>query len=118
MAKKFNAGKASVDWLRSHGWTADLAERRNKFGSLDYLGFGDVVALRAGIPLIVQATMEGKTKERIDKMRPLPGLRSWLDNGGFVVVWGWGKVKRKRGGTAFSWRLKRRIPVTHRDLAP
>ncbi len=116
MGRKFNAGKASVDALRSEGWAADLVERRNKFGSLDFLGFGDVVALKGGIPLVVQATMEGKCKERLDKMRPLPGLRLWLEQGGLVAIWGWGKVKRVRGGTAFKWEPKRKISVTLDDL--
>lgn len=124
-ARKFNAARASLDLMREMGYAADLVERRNRYGSLDFLGFADVVGIaRNGSPLAVQATMEGKVKNRLDKMKALssgagsfsPGPLQWLDAGGLIFVMGWGKVKRVRGGTAFRWECKRKAQVTRADL--
>lgn len=112
MGGRYNAAKASLELLRSEGWVGDLVERRNRFGSLDFLGFGDLLVVKHGITLVVQATMEGACRNRFDKMRALPGPRLWLDAGGQIAIYGWGKVKRVRGGTAFRWECKRRIRVT------
>lgn len=117
MARPFNAGKATVDALRTEGWAADLVERRFGGFAHDYLGFADIIALKGGIALAVQATSSVHVKDRYDKIRVLPGTRKWLTEGGLLAIWGWHKVKRIRGGKAFKWEPTRKVPVSIEDLA-
>ena len=55
--------------------------------------------------LAVQTTSTG-VAERIAKIRAEPRAQHWLDCGGLIEVWGWRKLKVKRGGTAVRYELR------------
>jgi hypothetical protein len=99
--------------LRQHGYACDVAERfiaavqRKK----DLLGFADVVAVKAGEPILaVQATSLGHVGDRLRRCTARPELHAWLKAGGRFAVWGW----FNRGGR---WGMKE-VEVRVGDLTP
>lgn len=77
----------------------------------DFLGFADILGCKPGIPgvLAIQATTIGHVKDRLDRCRARPELRTWLAAGNVFEVWGW----CKRAG---KWTVKR-VAVQPGDLA-
>jgi len=72
----------------------------------DLFGFIDVVVLdpQRGIGAI-QSTGStfGEHINRILDSEVTEFVLEWLKSGGFVEVWGWRRVKVKRGGKALRW---------------
>jgi hypothetical protein len=78
--------------LRQYGYACDVAERfiaavqRKK----DLLGFADVVAVKAGEPILaVQATSLAHVGDRLKRCTARPELHAWLKAGGRFLVMGW-----------------------------
>jgi hypothetical protein len=97
--------------LREEGWTAQVVERWNAYATIrvDLFGGIDIVAIHPvrGI-LGVQACAVSSQSARMAKLLAEPKLREWVAAGGRLEVWGWGKRKVKRGGTATRWEVTRR----------
>ena len=102
----------SLKVLRSEGYTADKVEYTVAYSYIkkDLFGCIDIVAVKEGTILGVQATSSSNASARVKKSAALPALRQWLLGGGLFEVWGWLKSKKSR-----RWEL-RRIPVTVEDL--
>lgn len=104
--------------LRDDGWTAGVVERFNSHTLTrhDLFGCIDIVAVRDGNTLGVQATSGSNAAARVKKMRDTEAV-AWLRAGNALEVWGWRKVKLKRGGKAVRWQASVR-PVLLSELAP
>ena len=98
----FQSNAAALNWLRDHGWVCDTVERQNGPFKFDYLGFADIMALRKGIALLVQVTTTGGGgfAARVTKILASRWARRWMDEGGMILVFGFGKIAGK-------WGLKR-----------
>lgn len=87
--------------LRDDGWTAAVVEKWNPHARVrnDLFGFIDVLALRGGEVLAVQATSRDNVSARINKIasEELDALvREVRDAGWRIEVWGWGKMASGR----------------------
>jgi len=83
----------TLQYLRSKGYVADVAERWNSYSRTrkDLLGIADVVAAGPGGILAVQATTSGNLAARCTKIAPLVEAKAWLQAGGRLIVMGWAK---------------------------
>lgn len=95
--------------LRKEGWTAQVVEKWNAHAKVrvDLYGIIDILAMRNGKLLGVQATSGSNAAARVKKARAEPRLAEWLACGCAFEVHGWRKVKVKRGGKATKWEVRR-----------
>jgi hypothetical protein len=79
----------------------------------DFAGFADVLAFRRAEPgvLAIQETSKAHVKDRLDRIRKLPALATWLASGNRAEVWGWFRTPSGR------WDVTR-ISVQAEDLTP
>lgn len=80
--------------LRAAGWTADKVERREGPNSHDLFGFWDVLAIRDGQVLAVQATSYPNVAARLRKIESdelAEALAECRKAGWQLEVWGWRK---------------------------
>lgn len=93
--------------LRDDGWMAGVVEKRNPVTKIlnDYLGCIDIIAVRTGETIGVQATSVSNQTSRVKKTKATPGAAAWLAAGNRLEIWGWGKRKVKRGGKAYKWSV-------------
>ncbi len=103
--------------LRQQGYTAGVVERwlpfaRNGQGARsDLFGAFDVLAIRAGFPVLaVQCSSSGGIAARLKKLRALPAVRIWLACGCQAEVWGWAQHDGR-------W-VVRRVALSPGDLEP
>jgi hypothetical protein len=84
--------------LRKHGWRVQVVERWNAYARVrvDLFGCIDLLALRPGETLGVQATSGDNTSKRVVKAKECDGLRAWLEAGNAFQVFGWRKLTRGR----------------------
>jgi hypothetical protein len=85
----------SLDLLRREGWQAQVVEKWNPFAKVrqDLFGFIDIVAVRDGQVLGVQATTVSNMAARKTKSLSLTTFYRWCGAAQFQV-WGWEKVGR------------------------
>lgn len=97
----------SLQLLRKEGWTAQVTEKwiPQTKRRLDLFGCIDIVAVKPGLILGVQATSRSNANARIKKSLAEPKLRQWLEAGGHFEVFGWSKKGPR--GKAKHWRLAR-----------
>lgn len=98
----------SLKLLRDDGWKPEVVEHFNSFTKRrkDLFGFADILALKEGErPLLVQTTSGGEVARRIAKIRDAE-LYPLAAQSHDIVVHGWRKVKKKRGGKAMVWRCR------------
>jgi len=97
--------------LRADGWVAQVVEHWNAFARIrqDLWGCIDVLAMREGRILGVQATSGTNVQARMKKSMAEPRLKIWLSAGGEFEVWGWRKVGKK--GKRKTWQVRREIIV-------
>jgi hypothetical protein len=100
----------SLKHVRTNGYTAQVVERWNAFARVrqDLFGFIDIVAIKPGAILGVQATSYSNISARVKKILSNESTRTWLLSGGIIEVHGWRKVKNR-------YEVKIR-PVTLEDL--
>jgi hypothetical protein len=101
---------------RDQGWEIGIVERwlapaRKR---VDLFGFIDLIAIRKGEILAVQATSDSNIAAHLTKAKALSTLRSWFLAGGKFHVIGWGK-KGPRGKRKL-W-VPRIVEVTLEDLS-
>lgn len=105
--------KRTLQRCRKLGWIPDVTERwlprtrRRK----DLFGFIDVLAINlqgtASDLIGIQCTAGSCVSARVKKITTDPDVKgkaiAWLEAGGRIEVWGWRKLKVKRGGKAVRW---------------
>lgn len=72
----------------------------------DLFGIVDVLAIRAGETIAVQATSGSNVAARVSKIAESAALPLLRKAGWRVIVHGWRKVAVKRGGKAMRWDLR------------
>ncbi len=97
----------TLEYARAHYWHADICERYNAFTRTrhDLFGFIDLIVLADGELIGVQATSASNHAARRTKILASPYLGPWLDCGGKVEVWSWGK--KGAAGKRKLWTLRR-----------
>ena len=122
MVKGISPTQRTLRELRAQGRIAGIVERWNahagKFGQRsDLFGFIDIICLDpikgiVGIQSCGQAFNEHLKKITQEKNEE---VYEWLRCGGKIELYGWRKVKLKRGGKAMRWqpRIKE---ITLEDL--
>lgn len=111
MSKGISNTSRTLEYLRSQGWLADKVELWNpyagKFGQRkDMFGFADIVALGENSIIAIQscgqAYSEHEKKILTDEVAS-PNAQRWLECGGRIILIGWRKIKRVKGGKAMVW---------------
>jgi hypothetical protein len=94
--------------LRADGYTAEVVERWNAYTRTrhDLFNIIDVLAVRQGETLAVQCTAGSCVTARVRKLTASPALPLLAAAGWRVEVWGWRRVKVKRGGKATRWACR------------
>ena len=88
--------RRTLERLRAEGWMAAVVERWNPHAGVrqDLFGVLDIVALRGGETLGVQATSASHVAHRLRKLEDSPALAALREAGWTVQLWGW---RKKRG---------------------
>lgn len=83
--------------LRADGWTVTVVERWDSFAHVrhDLFGFIDVLALRGGETLAVQATSADNVAARVRKIAESEHVAAVREAGWSIRVWGWRKEGRR-----------------------
>lgn len=106
--------------LRRLGYRCQVVEQTvpHTFIKRDLFGFVDIIAVGSSAcgrkTLAVQATSGSNVGARLEKIRTecQAALKDCLWAGWRVEVWGWRRLKVKRGGKAVRWEVDRR-EITH-----
>ena len=94
--------------LREQGYTCGIVERFIRHGGgpgnrIDFLNIIDIIAVKQNVILGVQSC--GQAYAPHDrKLLASENSVKWLRAGGKLELWGWRKVKKKRGGKAMVWK--------------
>jgi hypothetical protein len=88
----------SLDLLRKEGWLCQVVERWNPHSRtrLDLFGFIDILAIREGEILGVQATSRSNVSSRVSKIANHENTGRVREAGIGIEVWGWGKMANGR----------------------
>lgn len=94
--------------LRAKGYTCEVTERWCQFSKRrkDLFGFIDILALKEGRIVGVQATSGDNTSSRIAKIKMEPKAQDFLNAGGKIIVIGWRKKVTKNKDGSKSKRPK------------
>jgi hypothetical protein len=108
--------------LKERGFTCGIVERFNRFGGpfgirQDLFGFIDIIAIHriegiVGVQSCGQAFSAHYKKITEEKYNE---CQEWLLCGGKVELYGWRKLKVKRGGKAMRW-TPRVLEITQKHL--
>ena len=104
MAKKRTSPtQRTLAYLRKQGWTVGVVEKwiPQTMRRVDFLGGIDLIAVREGETLGVQATSTANASARVKKLRELPTMQTWKSAGNKLWVIGW--AKRGRAGKRKLW---------------
>jgi carbonic anhydrase len=93
----------SLPHLRNDGWQAEVVEHWNPHARIrqDLFGFIDILAVRHGETLAVQATSGDHVADRVDKIAHSDKVAAVREAGWRIVVHGWRKSARTR-----RWELR------------
>ena len=85
----------SLALLRKEGYLVGIVEKWNPHARIrqDLYGFIDLLAVRPGETLGVQATSGDHVQERIRKIAEHENYPRILEAGWVIEVWGWRKLK-------------------------
>ena len=111
MSKGISNTSRTLEYLRSQGWVADKVEQFNayagKFGQRkDMFGFGDIVAMGENSIIAIQSCGQGfaeHNRKITEDEIVAPNAHLWIKNGGRLLLIGWRKVLKKRGGKLRVW---------------
>jgi len=98
-----NPTARSLSKLRKDGWTCAIVERwipatpagyRGHIVRRDALGFGDLLAVKIGVPgaTLIQCTSGSNVSARLSKIKSIDEAAIWLASGNRIVVHGWRRV--------------------------
>ena len=87
----------TLEKLRADGWLVEVTERWNPFARIrqDLYGFVDLLAVREGETLAVQATSYSNISARVNKITEHNNIGMVRKAGWRVEVWGWRKVNNR-----------------------
>lgn len=100
-------------WIKSQGWAYSKIECYISYGigkggiRKDAFGFVDTIALDGSSIIAVQscgADFSPHVKKMTEDPDVAPYVDLWLKSGGRVLLIGWRKVKKVRGGKQMVWR--------------
>lgn len=93
--------------LREDGYQAQVVEVWNPHARIrqDLFGFVDVLAVKGGETLAIQATSAPNVSSRVNKIADSPLVGPVREAGWRIVVWGWAKKSGK-------WTLTREVDVS------
>jgi len=106
------AGKSptsrTLEFLRDEGYECGIVERFNpyagKFGvRQDLFGIIDIIAIKEDSMLGVQSCGQAFS-EHDKKILASENTELWLKSGAKLMLIGWRKVKKKRGGKQMVWK--------------
>lgn len=92
----------TLERLRKEGWLPWVVEKwipQTRTRS-DLFGFIDVLAIRGGETLAVQATSRSNVSSRVKKIGDHTNVAAVREAGWRIEVWGWGKMANGR------WQLR------------
>ena len=94
--------------LRAAGYTCEVTERWCQFSKRrkDLFGFIDILAIKDGRIVGVQATSGDNTSSRVKKIKAEPKAQAFFDAGGKILVIGWRKKVTKNKDGSKSKRPK------------
>lgn len=95
--------------LKADGWVCTaITERWNQYARIrqDLFGFIDVLSCGEKGTLAIQACAGASVSARVQKIADSPLLPFVRKAGWTIQVWGWRKVKVKRGGRATKWECR------------
>ena len=125
MAKGLSPTQRTLRELRRMGRTCAIAEKwqaipNHPGGGVrkDLFGFIDIISLdpKRGIGAIQSCGQNFSAHiQKIKNSECTEAVTEWLLCGGGLEVWGWRKLKRKRGGKAMVWRPRVQA-ITVEDL--
>jgi hypothetical protein len=113
VAKGLSNTQRTLAALRHSGRTAFMVEKFNPYAGphgkrIDGLGFIDIIALDPQQKSIIAIQSCGQSfSEHVRKITDsgcTEKVIEWLKCGGMLELWGWRKVKLKRGGKAMRWK--------------
>ena len=102
--------------LRDRGAICGIVERFNQYAGQygirqDLFGFIDIIAIEPALKQITGVQSTGSAFSMHLHMilveRKEPAMQ-WLISGGRIELWGWRKLKVKRGGKAMVWTPRMR----------
>lgn len=106
MAKKSSTSptQRTLKKLRDDGYIVQVVERWNQYARVrvDLFGGIDLIAIRDGQILGIQATSNDNAAARVTKLLAEPKMEAWLRAGGALEVWGWRKLKA--GTKRLTWQ--------------
>ena len=99
--------KCQKDLNRTYGIVERFIQRPGSFGfRKDLFGWIDIISISRAEGIIgVQSCGQGFS-EHVKKIKAEPLVITWLESGGKGELWGWRKVKKKRGGKAMIWKAR------------
>ena len=112
----------SLRYLRDLGYTCEVVERWNYHTGRrhDLLGFGDLLAIKPGVIMLVQVTSGSNTASRIEKITGecADKAAAWLRAGGEIEVHGWRELAayRKDGSRAKRGRWEPKLESVTLDM--
>lgn len=80
--------------LKQDGWLVEVVEKYNFFAKVrnDLFGFIDILAIKDGSVLAVQATSKANISSRVNKIAEHENIAEVRKLGWQIEVWGWAKV--------------------------
>ena len=92
----------SLDKLRKEGFIAEVVEKWNMHSKTrkDLFGFIDILGIKEGATLAIQATTKGNISSRVKKIMDSDNFETVLKAGWEIEVWGWWKNNKNR------WEVK------------
>lgn len=109
----------TIEALKAEGWITGIVEKWNPHARIrqDLFGFADILAASPDcMPKLIQTTSGSNVSSRVAKIIAEPRARTALLSGFVIEVWGWRRLKVKRGGNAVRWE-PRIVSVTLADFA-
>ena len=104
--KKKSPMRRTLEVIKEAGLKYWIVEYYNTFSGkrIDLFGIIDLIVLDGGI-LGIQVT-GSDFSSHIKKLTvdEAENTRAWLEAGGRLEIWGWRKLKVKRGGKATTWK--------------
>ena len=101
----------TIKYYRELGWHIGKVEQWNQFAGKygqrkDLFGFIDLIAINGDDILAIQScgtAFSEHDKKILEDDKIKESAKTWLKSGGRIVLIGWRKVKKKRGGKAMIW---------------
>ena len=111
----------TIKALRDQGMTCGIVEKFNPHVGphgirQDLFGFIDIIALDVEQIVAIQSCGQSFS-EHLKKIVNECGevAEQWIASGGRIELWGWRKVKLKRGGKAMRWKPRVKV-ITQETL--